>query len=104
MGEHRSDCPEFPSVSVAKACGCIGSSTSHRVGCRVLLPNLSAGEPTLQERVTIARARVDRRKAELDLAQTEYVLACQALAVAIERAERADEIPTERENRKPEQN
>lgn len=60
-----------------------------------------APEPTLQERITIARTRVERRKQELDLAQTEYVMACQTLAVAIERAEKADEIPTERENPKP---
>lgn len=59
------------------------------------------GEPTPSERIAIATARVARRKQELDNAVAEYALACQTLAVAIERADRFHEAQTNPANEKP---
>ncbi len=82
LGEHRMDCPEFPKLAAIMR---------------------RPGEPDAKERITIAKARVERKKQELDNALAEYAMACQTLAVAIERSERTSELPTEPQHEKPDQ-
>lgn len=93
-------------VKTQGKCDCArGHFGSHKPTCPEFAPWTSVSplplNPTASERVDICRERVGRRKRELDTAVHEYALACQELAVAVERAERASEIPTEPNNDKP---
>lgn len=86
LGEHRPACPEFPPEAVAARVASQMSSKS---------PERLA--------VDICKQRVDEKKQWLDNALAEYAMACQTLALAVERADRASELPTEPQHEKPDQ-